>query len=690
MSRAARVPAVLVAAALSCAAGSAPASAAYDNGFDGVPGAFLVSADYARLEQGDDTTRYAAISADGRYVAIETFARNFFDDDDPDPPGEYRAGGIFRFDLQTRALAKVADGNLFSEADNSFLRRGASNPSISADGRYVAFSTAQRLVPGDEDANVDVYRRDMDVALPVGGVCTAETPPPCPYRLASARDGSEAAAAFAPPGQPTTGGDPGAEATRGSAISADGNRVVFRTEAASDLPAGGDLETPAGQVFVRNLKAQTTTLVSAIRDPETGLMTQQPAGGSIGAAISGDGTTVVWTGAHAPSQTRFLNGENTDPTFNYYLWRRVSAGPAAPLAPGPEDQTRRITGLADPDDPACSPQATTVFDGTSTGPCYGPLTNQEANLADIGSQVPALSRDGYTVAFVTGAGPRPLPFTGTAFDLWVTKMNPGLSRKQASTELTRDTAVPDPSISAPISSVAISADGRYLAVTSSRTQFTLPALTFVGEPRAVVGPAELYLIDRQEETIERTLHSTAGGDIGGSVIDGPTISADGSRIGFAAFAGNLFYGDANQRADAFVATREPEPQPEGGQGAPAEGDSSVETLGGPHLGARLLSVRGGVATLSVSVPAAGKLSGAAQTIGGRRPQEVADGRAAAKRRSRVRLQLRVPSGKRATLRAGGPLPTRAKLSFVPTGGGRHLRTSLRVVFFSRSSPDRHK
>ena len=70
-------------------------------------------------------------------------ARNFFGDDDPDPAGMYRAGGIFRFDLTTKALEKVADGSLFDEATNAFKRRGAASPSISADGRYVAFATAR-------------------------------------------------------------------------------------------------------------------------------------------------------------------------------------------------------------------------------------------------------------------------------------------------------------------------------------------------------------------------------------------------------------------------------------------------------------------------------------------------------------------------------------------------------------------
>src|SRR5262249_18293195 len=144
-------------------------------------------------------------------------------------------------------------------------------------------------------------------------------------------------------------------------------------------------DTPTGQVFVRDLAAQTTTLVTATRDANTEQMTEQPAGGAIGVAISADGSTVAWTGNDAAAQTRFLSGENTDPTFYYYLGRRAPLGSGAP--------TRRITGLSDPDDPACrkleedNPGMTTTFDSTSTGPCYGPLTNRES-ITDITGQLP--------------------------------------------------------------------------------------------------------------------------------------------------------------------------------------------------------------------------------------------------------------------------------------------------------------
>ena len=71
---------------------------------------------------------------------------------------------------------------------------------------------------------------------------------------------------------------------------------------------------------------------------------------------------------------------------------------------------------------------------------------------------------------------------------------------------------------------------------------------------------ELYVVDLQERTFERVTQSSAnGGDTDGAVLDGATISADGNRVAFVSFAGNLFRGDANQRPDAFVATRQPDP-----------------------------------------------------------------------------------------------------------------------------------
>jgi Tol biopolymer transport system component len=645
----------------------AGAGAYYADAAEEAEGAQLVSADYARLEQGDDSSRFGAISADGRFVAIQTRSRNFFADDDPDPPGDFRAGGIFRFDMQTRALRKVADGDLFRESDGALLRRGAANPSISADGRFVVFSTAAQLVPADTNDNVDVYVRDMDKVESEPGA----------FQLVSARDGGDTPAGFSSP-SPLPTGAPGAEVSPEVAISADGSRVAFRTEAESDLPAQAGISTPPGQVFVRDLQSHTTSLVTAKRDPLSGSMTGEPAGGALGAALSADGSTVAWTGRNAAAQTRFLGGENTDPSFNYYLWRR------APF--GTEQETRRITGLSDPDDPVCRreeeehPGMITTFDPNQSGPCFGPLTDQEATRSDIGGQLPALSADGFEVAFLTGAGPRPLVQSAPNLDLYVTNMSPGLSRKQATTELTRDSPLNDTANSSPITSVAMSASGRYLAITSSRTQFLLPALQLAGTARTVPGPPEIYVVDLQAHTVERVAHSISGGDVDAGAQSGVTLSSDASRIAFSSFAGNLFVGDANQRPDVFVATRLPNaveaPPPAGGAGAPP---SIKEDRGHPVVSVSAKSKKHGVLVLTISVPAAGSVNAVATARAGKPPRtrKVATRQTRARGRGTFHVVMRAESS---YLSAGTTLKGRVKVTFKPTDGGKSLHASTAVTF----------
>jgi len=652
-------PAVAAAVGVAALAAPGPAAAYYTDG------AQIVSADFGRLEQGDDSSLFAAVSGNGRYVALQTRARNFFADDDPDPPGQFRAGGIFRFDLETRALALVADGDFRDEGSGDLLMRGAQNPSVSSDGRYVAFSTAQSLVPADTNGNVDVYVRDMLVPTRAPGA----------YDLVSARDGSDAPASYAPRPSPAPGLDPGSDVTRGAAISADGSRVVFRvTEPASNLPARPTTDTPPNQVFVRDRTANTTTLVTRQ------MAGAAPAGGALGpAGISADGSTAVWTGTNAPAQTRFIDGENTDPGAFYYLWRRVADGPAAP--------TRRITGIADPDDPACPPGATVAFDQTSTGPCFGPLAEQESIRANISGQLPGLSGDGFRVAFLTGTGPRPNASTGPGLDLYLTDMSPGVSRKAGTVELTREGSVGDTATGSPISSLTMSSDGRFVALTTVRTRFVLPALAYQGSGRAVAGIRELYVVDLAARTIERATRALDGGDIDSDVSNGVTLSADGARIGFTSLAGNHFFGDANQRADAFVVTRGTQP----GEASPPppldEGGSSLvedrdDSGGGPRISARARSLAGGRVELSVRVPAAGGLRADAKARAGKpaRRRTIATGDGRPRAAGRFRIVLRPVKRYRGELKRRKAIRARVGVDYVPAKGGRRLRTTIRVTF----------
>ncbi|MDQ4026364.1 MAG: hypothetical protein M3217_12895 [Actinomycetota bacterium] len=115
---------------------------------------------YDRVERRNDIVSVAAdgkrardyswapsISADGRYVAFASYASL--------APTDAAGEDVYLHDRQTGTTEQVSMGH-----------RGAANgasdrPSISDDGRYVAFhSAADNLVPGDTNGEIDVFVRD--------------------------------------------------------------------------------------------------------------------------------------------------------------------------------------------------------------------------------------------------------------------------------------------------------------------------------------------------------------------------------------------------------------------------------------------------------------------------------------------------------------------------------------------------
>lgn len=638
------------------------------------PGAQVVSASSEKREQADDATTSVDISDDGRYVVFQTRARNLFDDSYADPPGQFRVGGIFRRDLQTGALALVAGGSLYEDSTpDTIAVRGAANPSVSADGRFVAFSTAEPLVPADTNDNVDVYVRDM----------ARLASSPTAYVLASAIDGSASGITWAAPLVVTPGRNPGAEISPGGGISADGNRVVFRTQETGNAPAGGVASVAAGQVLVRELSSERTTLVT--RNKDSGA----PAGGALSAAvISADGSAVTWIGRAAPAQTRFLAGENTSALFDYYLYRRLDQGLGA--------RTRRVTGIVDVDDPACDPSSTIIDSPGSSGPCYGPLVQPEWYQGGTANQIPAVSADGWTIAFIVSSSARGQSQTGIAGDLFLTSMRPGVSRKAGTVELTRE-GLAGTGVADPIEGVALSPDGRWAAVTSFRRGFTFSALRPLGSARTDGAARELYLVDLQERTLERVARSASGGDTNGSAGVGAAISAAGRRIAFTSAASNLFFGDANGFIDAFYieARDQPPAQPE--SPPPFESPESIDTSGSQpepeqpevlQLVAGARKARSGRIRLRIVAPVAGELSATVRgRLPGRTNRPSGPARVLAERTVTVEkprtlvLELRLAKAFRARLESAGKITARAEVILDPGSGAAYQR--LVTVQFRR-------
>ena len=177
---------LLAAALLSIWGGSGAASAATNATTERVS----ISSDGSAANVGVNFA--PSIAGDGRQVAFVSRASNLV-------PGDTNgAEDVFVRDRQAGETARVSVGAGGAQANGS-----SSVPSVSADGRFVAFaSVATNLVAGDDNARQDVFVRDLQ---------TGET-----HRVSVGSGGTEANGnAFEP------------------SISGDGSVIAFRTNASN-------------------------------------------------------------------------------------------------------------------------------------------------------------------------------------------------------------------------------------------------------------------------------------------------------------------------------------------------------------------------------------------------------------------------------------------------------------------------
>jgi Tol biopolymer transport system component len=108
-----------------------------------------VSVSTAGLEGNKHSTN-PSISADGRYVAFESFSSNFVIGD------QYQSPDVFIHDTQTGITRRISGGMNGTEANGGF-------PNISADGRYVTFNTqASNIVSSDTNGKLDGFLHELE------------------------------------------------------------------------------------------------------------------------------------------------------------------------------------------------------------------------------------------------------------------------------------------------------------------------------------------------------------------------------------------------------------------------------------------------------------------------------------------------------------------------------------------------
>jgi Tol biopolymer transport system component len=274
----------------------------------------LVSRNNAGDQANNDNDR-GAISADGRFVAFTSIASNLVADDTND------VSDVFVHDRRTNRTERVSVGPLGvqGDADSGWLSL-LGDADISADGRFVAFaSLADNFVLGDTSLTPDVFVHDRDthtteltsrdaLGLPAGGSLAPSIS--ADGRFVAFRSFSDR---LTPEGNPNffdhafvvdrrdhsievidvarDGGQADGSAFNVK-ISADGRVVAFDSSAGNLVPGDGD---QAPDVFVHDRRSPRVEGITTRRPTDTFT------GNSLLTSISADG--------------RFVGFESTDVTL---------------------------------------------------------------------------------------------------------------------------------------------------------------------------------------------------------------------------------------------------------------------------------------------------------------------------------------------------------------------------------------
>ena len=404
--------------------------------------------------KGNDYSFWPAISADGRLVAFTSEASNLHPDD---TDGGLDGRDVLVRDLETNTTTLVSRASDVAGVAGAKGNGESEVPAISADGRFVAFSSgASNLHPDDTDATFDVFVRDLETNTTT--------------LVSRATDAA---------------GAKGNDDSSSAAISADGRFVAFSSDASNLHSDDGDTTE---DVFVRDLEANTTTLVSRA----DGASGAKGNGYAIEPAISADGRVVA-----------FISASNLDPDD------------------GDVHQDAYVRDLE---------ANTTTLASRADGAAGA--------KADEGSLKPAISADGRVVAFMsTSENLHPDDSDGWQ-DVFVRDLEANTttlaSRADGADGASADNYSSDP---------VISADGRLVVFQSEASNLHPDD----GDTRY-----DVFMRDLEANTttlVSRPAGAAVGK--GNSYSYEPTMSPDGRFVAFASAATNLHPHDTDFTLDVF-------------------------------------------------------------------------------------------------------------------------------------------
>jgi len=446
-----------------------------------------------------DSTSFA-VSSDGRYVAFESAAANLVTGD------TNGSRDVFVCDLQTRAITLVS-----TAADGTLGNADSTEPAISPDGRYVAFtSQATNLVAGDANACDDVFVKDL-----VSGAVTC------------ASTSTAGAQAFDDSAEPS--------------ISSGGRYVIFTSSATNLVSSDTNL---CDDVFRKDLATGITTRVS------TDSAGAQGNGESNSAAITSDGRYVVFASLASNFASGDLNaaGDIFVKDLSYGTTTRVSTASSgtasndASVHPSVSDDGRYVVFSSDATNLVAT-DTNLVRDVFLKDRQSGVTTRLSVTTAGVqatdASGAPSISGDGRYVVFRSDAANLVTGDTNNDADIFLRDLTDGtitrVSTTAAGVEANDESAHP-----------ALSRDGRYVVFASEATNLVAGDIN---------GFRDVFVKDRQLEVV--TLVSArsiavsgpfaANGDSGE-----PVFSDDGRYVAFTSSAANLVSGDTNSDSDVFV------------------------------------------------------------------------------------------------------------------------------------------
>jgi Tol biopolymer transport system component len=445
-----------------------------------------------------------------------------------------------------RTLSRVS----LTSADGQATGGASTYPSISADGRLVAFaSDATNLVPGDTNGATDVFVRDLS---------TGAT-----ERVSVRTNGTEATGTSTYP-----------------VISADGSAVVF-TSTAPNLVTGDTNDQP--DVFVRDLNSDTTTRVSVTSAGAEGSDVTGNAYGALSPSISADGHLVAFDTVYA-----LVASDGNSAIDTYVHDRQTGTTTAASLDANDDIVDAFLAGSF-----SSAISGNGRFVAWYTGAAY--VANDTNDSLDLyvrdrqagttervsvqtgGGEAdtillnqtlpsPALSSDGRYVAFWLQASDL-VPGDNSRDQFYVHDRTTGETERVSEPT---GTDTPSNANSGP-TAVAIAAAGRYVVFTSSASNLV------TGDTNAA---SDVFVHDRTaDETVRVNLTpSQAESTGGGSNHLGVTQSA--AEVVFESPAADLVTSDTNAVSDVFVATANTAPTATAQSVTTAEDTARAITLTG--------------------------------------------------------------------------------------------------------------